>query len=169
MKKLSRMRTAAWIMSLGVLLQSAAYIPANADSNAKVSFNEVCSKNTSYPSSDGNFYDWIELYNNDKNEADISGWGLSDKESEPYRYVFPDGTRIPANGRLLVYCDSDAAANNSRIAPFGLSASGETLILTDKSGNAANTLTFGALASDTSYGQYPDGSGEFYNLSCTPR
>ena len=51
MKKLSRMRTAAWIMSLGVLLQSAAYIPANADSNAKVSFNEVCSKNTSYPSS----------------------------------------------------------------------------------------------------------------------
>lgn len=168
MKKLSRMRTAAWIMSLGVLLQSAAYIPANADSNAKVSFNEVCSKNTSYPSSDGNFYDWIELYNNDRNEADISGWGLSDKESEPYRYVFPDGTRIPANGRLLVYCDSDAAATNSRIAPFGLSASGETLILTDKSGNAANTLTFGALASDTSYGQYPDGSGEFYNLSCTP-
>ena len=161
-------RTAAGVLCLGLVLQSAAYLPANADNSTQVTINEVCSKNSVYPSSDGNYFDWVELYNSGKSNADISGWGLSDTEGQPYRYVFPEGTSIPAEGRLLVFCDSDAAQSNSKIAPFGLSSSGETLTLTDKSGSTAHTLTFGELAADTSYGQYPDGSGELYNLSCTP-
>ena len=168
MKNKSKKRTFAGIVCLGLLMQTAAYFPANADEAAKITVNEVCSKNTAFPASDGNFYDWIELYNSGKSEADISGWGLSDKEKEPYKYVFPSGTHIPAEGRLLVFCDSDAAANNSSIAPLGLSSSGETLLLTDTSGNTAYTLSFGILEQDTSYGQYPDGSGEFYELKCTP-
>ena len=168
MKNRSKKRTAAGVLCLGMLLQSAAYLPANADNNGAVTINEVCTKNTTYQSGDGKYYDWIELFNSGKSEADISGWGLSDKEQEPYRYTFPSGTHIPANGRLVVFCDTDAAASDSKTAPFGLSASGETLVLTDSQGKTAQTLTVGALASDTSYGQYPDGSGEFYTLSCTP-
>lgn len=168
MKKRSNKRTAAGVLCLGMLLQSAAYLPAKADSNGTVTINEVCTKNSTYQSGDGKYYDWIELYNSGKSEADISGWGLSDKEQEPYRYTFPSGTHIPANGRLVVFCDADAAVNDSKAAPFGLSASGETLVLTDSQGKTAQTLDVGALASDTSYGQYPDGSGEFYTLKCTP-
>ena len=168
MKKASKKRTAAGILCLGLLLQTSAYLPARAEDSGKVTLNEVCAKNTIYQAADGNCYDWIELYNSGSSEADISGWGLTDKETEPYRYVFPDGTHIPASGRLLVFCDSDAAQNDKTIAPFGLSASGETLVLTDTKGNTAHTITFGSLASDTSYGQYPDGSGEFYTLQCSP-
>ena len=168
MKNTSKRRTVAGILCLGLVFQTAAYLPANAEGSAQVTVNEVCPKNTKAPANDGKFYDWIELYNNSKSEADISGWGLSDKDTEPYKYAFPSGTHIPAEGRLLVYCDSDAALNDNKIAPFGLSSSGETIVLTDKNGNTANTVTFGTLASDTSYGQYPDGSGEFYTLSCTP-
>lgn len=168
MKNTSKKRTAAGVLCLGLLLQTAAYLPANADENTQVTVNEVCSKNTVYPSSDGNFYDWIELYNSGKSEADISGWSISDKEGGEKKYTFPDGTRIPAEGRLIVFCDKDAAAADSRIAPFGLSAAGETLVLTDRSGNTAHTVTFGNIAADTSYGQYPDGSGQFYNLRSTP-
>ena len=168
MKNRSKKRTAAGVLCLGMLLQSAAYLPASADSSGAVTINEVCTKNTTYQSGDGNYYDWIELYNSGKSEADISGWGLSDKEEEPYRYTFPSGTHIPANGRIVVFCDSDAAANNNSIAPFGLSADGEALILSDNNGNKVNTITFGPLATDTSYGQYPDGSGQFYTLSSTP-
>ena len=168
MKNRSKKRTAAGVLCLGMLLQSAAYLPASADSSGAVTINEVCTKNTTYQSGDGNYYDWIELYNSGKSEADISGWGLSDKEEEPYRYTFPSGTHIPANGRIVVFCDSDAAVNDSKAAPFGLSASGETLVLTDSQGKTAQTITVDALASDTSYGQYPDGSGEFYTLKCTP-
>ena len=168
MNNFSKKRSAAGILCLGLLMQTAAYIPANADTVTQVSVNEICTKNTSYPSADGNCYDWIELYNSGKSEADISGWGLSDKENEPPKYVFPNGTHIPSEGRLVVFCDSDAAAGNSSIAPFGLSASGETIVLTDTSGNAVQTVDAEALAADTSFGQYPEGSGEFYLMKCTP-
>ena len=168
MKNHFNRRAAAGIVCLGLIMQTAAYLPANAEKDGGITINEVCSKNTEFKTSDGNCFDWIELYNSSGKEADISGWGLSDKEKTPYKYTFPEGTHIPAEGRLLVFCDSDAALANDKIAPFGLSASGETLILTDTQGNAAHTITFGTLAADTSYGQYPDGSGEFYNLSCTP-
>ena len=168
MKKHFKSKTAAGILCLGMIMQTAAYFPASAEANIGITFNEVCAKNTTYQTKDGNFYDWIELYNSSKEEADISGWGLSDKAEEPYRYVFPDGTRIRAGERLVIFCDSNAALNDPKIVPFGLSTSGETLLLTDKNGNTAHTITFGALATDTSYGQYPDGSGEFYTLNCTP-
>ena len=168
MNNTSKKRTVAGILCLGLLFQTAANIPAKADNNGKVTINEVCAKNTVFQSADGGCYDWIELYNGNKTEADISGWGLSDTDAEPYKYVFPNGTRIPAEGRILVFCDSNAAQNNSSIAPFGLSASGETLVLTDANGGTANTVTFGLLSADTSYGQYPDGSGQYYNLDCTP-
>ena len=168
MKKHFKLKIAACSVCLGMIMQTAAYLPAAADDKGGVTLNEICAKNTVYKSSDGNCYDWIELYNNSGSEADISGWGLSDKTDAPYLYVFPDGTKIPSKGRLTVFCDSDAAAANTAIAPFGLSTSGETLLLTDKQGNTVHTITFGALASDTSYGQYPDGSGEFYTLGCTP-
>ena len=142
-------------------------------SNLKDEYRQVvhliyCAKNSTYQSADGNFYDWIELYNNGSQETNISGWGLSDKEDKPYLYTFPEGTAIKAGERLIVFCDSDAAANDSKIAPFGLSTSGETLVLTDAQGNKTHTITFGSIAEDSSYGQYPDGSGEFYTLKCTP-
>lgn len=167
MKK-RKCKTAVGVLCLSLIVQTAAYLPTKAEANGGVTVNEVCSKNTAYQTSDGNYYDWIELYNSGSAEADLSGWGLSDKTEEPYRYVFPEGTHIASGGRLLVYCDSNAALTNDRIAPFGLSASGETILLTDSNGNIAHTITFGALAANTSYGQYPDGSGKFYTLECTP-
>ena len=168
MKKTSKRHTIAGVLCLGLLLQTASYLPVKADTNVQVSLNEICTKNNSYPAADGKCYDWIELYNSSKTEADISGWGLSDNESEPRKYVFPDGTSISADGRLIVFCDSDAAANDRTIAPFGLSASGETLMLSDSNGNKVQTVTVGALAADDTYGQYPDGCGVFYTLKGTP-
>ena len=161
-------RAAAGIVSLSAVLGLIGTVPVPANAAGAVTINEVCVKNTKMAAPDGNFYDWAEIYNSSGSNVDISGYGLSDKEAEPFRYTFPAGTVIPSKGRIVVYCDSEAALTNSSIAPFGMSASGETLILSDASGNAVDTLTFDALATDTSYGQYPDGSGEYYVLSCTP-
>ena len=169
MKKLPLKRTAAGILCLTTLLASAGLAPSTASAaGSSVTINEVCPKNTTKPASDGNFYDWVELYNSSSAPVDISGYGLTDKETKPFRFTFPSGTVIPAKGSFVLYCDSDAALNNSAIAPFGMSASGETLTLSDASGNVVDTITFGALASDTSYGRYPDGADDFYTLSCTP-
>ncbi len=161
-------RAAAGIVSLSAVMGLIGTVPVPADAAGAVTINEACAKNTKNPAPDGQFYDWAEIYNSSGSSVDISGYGLSDKEAEPFRYKFPAGTVIPAKGSIVVYCDSNAALTNSTIAPFGMSASGETLILSDASGAAVDTLTFDALATDTSYGQYPDGSGDFYVLSCTP-
>ncbi len=162
-------RAAAGIVSLSAVMGLIGTVPAApASATGTLTINEVCAKNTMNAAPDGNFYDWAEIYNSSGSSVDISGYGFSDKEAEPFRYKFPAGTVVPAKGSIVVYCDSNAALNDAKIAPFGMSASGETLILSDASGSAVDTLTFDALATDTSYGQYPDGSGEYFVLSCTP-
>ncbi len=160
-------KAAAGILCLGLVCQNAGLIPVSAASGT-VTINEVCSKNTTIAAPDGNFYDWVELYNSGDAAVDLSGWGLSDKATKPFKFKIPDGTKIGAKSYLVIYCDSTAGETNTSIAPFGMSGSGETLTLSDANGNAADTLTFGSIASDTSYGQYPDGSGNFFDLTCTP-
>jgi len=170
MLKKTAKRTCAGIMSLAFILGTVNSAPAAFISRAasSVTINEVCPKNTTYASPDGNFYDWIELYNSSGSSVDVGGWGITDKADKPYRFTLPAGTVIPAGGRKIVFCDGTAGETDSSIAPFGLSASGETLTLTDASGNIASQITFESLAADASYGQYPDGSGEFYTLGATP-
>ncbi|MBQ8960036.1 MAG: CotH kinase family protein [Ruminococcus sp.] len=160
-------RTAAGILCLSMLAGCLSAAPA-ADAAGTLSINEVCSKNTTMPAPDGGLYDYVELINPTGSEIDLSGYGLSDKDTKPFRFTVPAGTSIAAGGRLLIYCDATAAATDPTIAPFGMSASGETITLTAPDGTVADTITFGALASDTAYGQYPDGSGEYYVMACTP-
>ena len=160
-------KAAAGILCLGLVCQNAGLIPAYAASSG-VTINEVCSKNTTIAAPDGNFYDWVELYNSGNSAVDLSGWGLSDKATKPFKFKIPNGTKIEPKSYLVIYCDSTAGETNTSIAPFGMSGSGETLTLSDANGNAADTLTFGSIASDASYGQYPDGSGNFFELACTP-
>ena len=160
-------KTAAGILCLAVLAGTVGAVPVSAAGNVVI--NEVCTKNTAYAAPDGGYYDWVELYNGGGSAADISGWGLSDKDTKPYRFTFPEGTTIPAGGHIIVFCDGDAGLNDTSIAPFGLSTSGETLVLTDKNGSNADTLTVDPLASDTTFGRYPDGSSELFVLKGSPK
>ena len=169
MFKKSATRTGAGIMSLAMLMGTAGLFPASqAAAAGTVTINEVCPKNTTYAAPDGGMYDWIELYNGSGSAVDISGWGITDKADNPYRFTIPAGTTLQAGGRKIIFCDGTAGETNKEIAPFGLSTSGETLTLTDTSGNIASQITFEDMAKDTSYGQYPDGSGEFYVLPTSP-
>lgn len=171
MNKKHALRTAAGIMSLALIMNSMGITKGSevhAAAKSNVTINEICPKNSIYTAPDGNCYDWIELYNPTGSSVDLSGWGLTDKQATPYQFTFASGTTIGANQRLVVFCDSKAAETNTSYAPFGLSTGGETLILTDKNGTTVDTVTFGSMADDTAYGQYPDGSGEFYVLNGTP-
>ena len=167
--KISKLkRASAGLLGLAMALNAAGWTPSQAKAaSGGVTINEVCAKNTAY-TIEGGLYDWIELYNGSGSSVDLSGWGLTDKETKPYRFTFPDGTSIPAGGRLMIACDGDAAASNPKIAPFGLSTSGETLTLTDKNGSTVDTLSFESLAENTSAGRYPDGSDEVFTLKTTP-
>ena len=52
--------------------------------------------------------DFIELYNNDTVDLDISGWGFSDDHAASGITIAPDGTVFPAGGYLVVWYTGEA-------------------------------------------------------------
>ena len=122
----------------------------------------------------GDFDDWLELYNTSDKSVDLSGMYLSDKEDNPTKWQFPVGTMIQANEYLIVWLDedhNDETATEGLHANFKLSKGGETVMLVgpDAEGNRVlDSVTFGNQETDISYGRLPNGTGEFQTVSATP-
>jgi len=87
-----------------VLILAAVCLSALSSSFAQtIWINEVQSANvTTLADQDGDFSDWIELYNPTFRSVDMHGWGLSDDPDTPYKWVFP-GISIPPREYLLVF------------------------------------------------------------------
>ena len=142
-----------------VLCLASFVLPARAD----VVINEVQSANDQTPVTDdaGEAMDWVELYNGGDAAVGLGGWGLSDNgEKKPFKWTFPEDVSIPANGHLVVICDKTAQSKDHPVADFGLGADGETLTLTMPDGTAADTVTFGRIPCDCSYGRVGDGGAD---------
>ncbi|MCC5807782.1 MAG: CotH kinase family protein [Opitutales bacterium] len=88
-----------------VLLLSGFSFPLTAfASTPTVRINEVMASNGStLADEDGDYEDWIELYNYGDAPVDLSGWGLSDSYSNPFKWTFPESTSIGAGEYLLVW------------------------------------------------------------------
>ncbi len=118
--------------------------------------------------------DWVELFNRTDSPVDLTGMYLSDKEDNPTKWQFPDGTVIAANGYLIVWCDEDhddETATEGLHANFKLSKSGETVLLVDSDANGntvLDTVVFGEQETDVSYGRIPNGTGDFQVVAATP-
>jgi CotH kinase protein/Lamin Tail Domain/Secretion system C-terminal sorting domain len=126
-----------------------------------VVINEIMAANlTTQADPSGQFDDWIELYNPTNATTDISNFFLSDDVANRSKWKFPQGTTIPANGYLTVWADEDAKQVGLH-ANFKLSASGETLILSDKDTAQINIVPFGVQQNDKSWARKPNGTGNF--------
>ena len=97
-----------------------------------IRISEYSSADTGYAGEYGIRCDWVELHNTALTETDISGYRLSDNVGND-KYCFPNGTVIPADGYLVVYCTD--RIQSEWIAPFALSAlGGEKLVLKTNTG-----------------------------------
>jgi hypothetical protein len=68
-----------------------------------IQVNELMSSNqTVLADEDGDFSDWIELYNPGDTPVNLQGWGLSDKGALPFQWTFPAVTLQP-DSYLLVW------------------------------------------------------------------
>lgn len=126
--------------------------------------NEVCTKNTTVAAPDGQFYDYVELYNTSGSSVNVGGFGISDDEANPMRYTIPAGTTIAGNGYLTVYCGV-SEGGSVKGADFGLSKDGEQVMLSNSNGGLLETADVPALADDTAFGRVPDGSETFAVLN----
>jgi len=134
-----------------------------------VVFNELMARNvTTIADPQGDYDDWIELYNTSGEIVDLSGMYLSDNPENPLKWQFPTGTTIASGGYLLVWADEDGGDEPGLHANFKLSSSGETLWLYDIDSHnnvLLDSVTFTDMEADQSMGRVPDGFGEMQILS----
>lgn len=115
---------------------------------------------------DGEFDDWVELYNNGDVEIDLSGYYLSDDPTDNLKWTIPTGTVIGAGDYLIIWTDDDEEQEGLH-ATFKLSAAGESVILSDTDGTILDEVTYINQVTDISYGRFPNGTGDFTTMTPT--
>ncbi|MBU1707237.1 lamin tail domain-containing protein [bacterium] len=105
----------------------------------------------------GDYDDWIEIYNSGDIAINLGGLYLTDDLSSPDQWTFPD-TILEAGGFLLIWADDDEGDEGLH-TNFKLGASGEQIGLYDiDRATPIDTLTFGEQTVDVSYGRENDGA-----------
>lgn len=123
-----------------------------------VTINEVMASNTlTLRDADGDYSDWVELYNNSLETIDITGWGLSDTESKPKRWEFP-ATQIGPGEYLIVFLSGKNKAESGAQfhTDFKLNNFNDTILLSNQLGQIVNVVPVKEVAADMSYALTPD-------------
>jgi len=112
-----------------------------------------------FPDEDGEFSDWVELYNTGGSTVDLAGWYLSDDPTEPRKWLFPSCVIEPGE-YLIVFCSGkETSSENEFHAGFSLSAGGESVLLTSPLGTSVCSVSFGASQVNYSF-LFPDYTSE---------
>ena len=137
-----------------------------------VVINELMAANTkSITDPQGDYEDWLELYNITDKPVVLTGMYLTDKVDNLKKWEFPEGTTIPARGYLIVWLDEDGKATEGLHANFKLSRNGETVLLVDTDAHdnqVIDIIDFDRQETDSAIGRFPNANGEFQVLPMTP-
>lgn len=126
---------------------------------SNLTINEYMASNSATASDAfGDYDDWIEIYNNGSTSVNMSGFMLSDDHNEPEKFIFPAGTLLAPDEYLIVWADNDSL-QGALHANFGLSASGEEIILSRPDTSTVDFFVFGAQNENISEGRFPNGIG----------
>ncbi len=125
--------------------------------------NEIQSSNlNTIADEDAQYPDWIELHNPSASAVDLTGYGLTDNPSSPFKWVFPSVT-MDAGAYLVVFASGKDRRDASRNlhTNFSLSEDGESVVLTAPNGIQVDILPATPLYTGISYGRTTTGLGYF--------
>ncbi|MGD2095300.1 MAG: CotH kinase family protein, partial [Phycisphaerales bacterium] len=133
-----------------------------------VIINELmASNNSTIEDPQGQYDDWVELYNYSTDSFNAGGMYLTDDSANPTKWQIPAGTTIPADGYLLIWVDNDIADAGLH-ANFRIDAAGEELSLFGPDGSTlVDSIVFGEQVGNVSFGRYPNG-GESWQFFGEP-
>ena len=121
--------------------------------------NEIMAGNVSaVPDQNGEYDDWVELYNGNNFSLNLNGYYLSDNENELTKWTFPNVT-IPANGYLIVWCDTAGNSQTGLHTTYRLSADQEEVYLTDPTNTVIDAVHYVNMPSDKGFARVPNGTG----------
>lgn len=129
--------------------------------HSDIVINELLPVNKSVAADqNGQYDDWIEMYNLSSSAVDISGYFLSDDIGNFYKWEIPEGTLISGKGYLIIWADNDSGQAGLH-ANFKLSSQGEEVYLSSADRILRDKVVFPAQDLELSFSRIPDGTGEF--------
>ena len=126
--------------------------------SAQVVINEILASNQAAYNNDGDFPDFVEIYNGNTFLVDVSGWKLTDIKTNTF--VFPAGTTIGAQNFLVVNCDDNTNSPGLH-TKFTLSGQQDKVTLWSANNVLKDEVRFGFQITDRSIGRVPDLTGGF--------
>src|SRR5687768_7028772 len=71
--------------------------------SAQVVVNEIVTANDSgLMDENGDYSDWLELYNTSDEAVNLDGWGLTDAPRQPFQWVLRNAT-LPPHGFMTIF------------------------------------------------------------------
>ena len=129
--------------------------------------NEIMAGNvTAVADQNGEYDDWVELYNGGSTNINLNGFHLSDNENDLTKWTFPN-VSIAANGYLIIWCDTAGTSQSGLHTTYRLSADQEEVYLSDPSGNTIDAVHFVNMITDKSFSRVPNGIGAMQYQSHT--
>ena len=108
-------------------------VPAN---DAGLVISEILASNSGgLRDEDGDYSDWIEVFNNSANAANMEGWHLTDDPDQPIKWKFPNVVLQSQRYVVVFASEKDKTAPDSQLhTNFRLNANGEYLALVEPDG-----------------------------------
>ncbi len=129
--------------------------------------NEFMASNTAaVADQDGEFDDWIEIYNKGNLPINLDGYSLSDNANNLTKWTFPSGLVIQADSYLIVWADDDELQTGLH-TDFKLSSTGESIYLLDNTNTIIDKIDYQNQVTDVSFGRFPNGTGDFQSMPFT--
>ncbi len=147
---------------------------ANTDPNLTPVEVELCinefmaSNDDALPGPQGDYPDWIEIYNAGTEAVNLSGYYMYDTLDVNEAYMIPathpDSVTVAAGGFLVFYANGNSESSVMNL-DFKLKGGGEQIGFWTPDMAVIDTLTYTAQMADTSYGRYTDGSENWYLMT----
>lgn len=124
-----------------------------------VVINEFMAKNTStIQDKDGDFSDWIEIYNTSNSTINLLAYSISDDISDLGKWTFPDINISPKSYLLIFASDKNILDTTELHTNFKISSGGEELFLSNNVEIVIDQTSSINLTDDESYCRVPDGN-----------
>ena len=125
----------------------------------KLVINEIMASNiSSVADQNGEYDDWVELYNGNSFSLNLNGYYLSDNATDLTKWSFPNVT-IAANDYLIIWCDTAGNTQNGLHTTYRLSADDEEVYLTSPVGVVLDAVHYVNMPNNVGYARVPNGSG----------
>jgi hypothetical protein len=110
----------------------------------------VASNSYTYKDNDGEYSDYIEIYNDNDYDIDLENYRLTDSIYEVNKWRFPSIT-IKAHEYLVIFASGKNKCKESDKCHvnFKLTSDGETISLIDGTGNIISRVTYSEMKNDT--------------------